>query len=148
LTRGFILRIGLIVIVMATTVFAVNCGKKSGPVCPQGIKPSAVSDVNAHIRGLGIDVSWTVAEGESDEVNFRILKSKLKADECLTCPREYFIIDKLSYQNPKLKRNEGNGLTYRDADVKNGYSYSYVVVTCTASENCSDESNHADVVFP
>ena len=148
MTRGFILRIGLIAIIMATTFFTANCGKKSDPVCPRSIKPGAVSDLSARIRGLGIDVSWTVADGKCDDVNFRILKSELKADECLTCPREYVLIEKLSCQNPKLKRTEGNGLIYRDTDVKHGYSYSYVVVTCTESENCSDESNHADIVFP
>lgn len=148
MTRGFIPRIGLFVIIMATMVFAVSCGRKADPVCPRSIKPDAVSNVSARVSGLGIDVSWTAASSELADLKYRILKSELKADECLTCPREYVLIEQLSCEDPKLKRTEGNGLTYRDIDVKNGYSYSYVIVTCTESENCSDESNHVDVVFP
>ncbi|MBN2255855.1 MAG: hypothetical protein JW736_09115 [Deltaproteobacteria bacterium] len=142
------MRIGVIVVAVTTAVFAANCGKKADPVCPRSIKPLAVSDVSARIRGLGIDVSWTVDQGERDDLTFRIFRSSLKPDGCLTCPREYNLIDHLSLQDPKLKRNAGNGLTYRDTEVAHGYSYSYKVVTCNESENCSDESNRADVVFP
>ena len=148
MTRGFILRIGMVVIVMATMVFAVSCGRKADPVCPRSIKPDAVSNVSARVNGLGIDVSWTAASSELADLKYRILKSELKADECLTCPREYVLIDQLPYKSPRLKRAGGNGLTYRDSDVRNGYSYSYVVVTCTESQICSDESNRADIVFP
>jgi len=148
LARGLILRIGLIVIVTVTMLFARSCGKKNDPVCPRSIKPGVVFDVKARIGGHGIDVSWTASEGEREDVKYRILKSELKTDECLTCPREYVLIDQLPYKSPRLKRAGGNGLTYRDSDVRNGYSYSYVVVTCTESQICSDESNRADIVFP
>jgi hypothetical protein len=142
------MRIGLIVVAVTTVVFAMSCGRKADPVCPRSIKPRAVSDVNARITGRGIDVSWTVDQGAPQDLRFRIFRSRLEADGCLTCPRKYELIDYLSPEDEKLTRIAGNGLSYRDTEVAHGYSYSYIVVTCNESDDCSDESNRADVVFP
>jgi hypothetical protein len=150
LIRGFIRKTGIVVLILMTTVFAASCGKKADPVCPRGIKPGAVSDLGVRIRGPGIDVSWKAAEPEVGGLKFRILRSEVnpETDECPSCPRSYVLIDNLSYKNPKLKRTGGNGLTYRDINVQNGYSYSYVIVACTESGRCSDESKQADIQFP
>ncbi len=149
--KNNILHIALLMTtVFSLVVFCLSCGKKADPHCPHISYPAAVSDLNAIIKGGNIELDWTVKEKDTDGLRLRILRSELETegDDCLGCPRRYFLIAELSSRDPKLRWAGENRVTYLDAGVRGGYLYSYKILTCSSSGACSDESNIEEMKFP
>lgn len=127
-----------------------GCGKKADPRCPADIKPAAVSDLGAAIKGSAIELIWTIQGDKEDNSTFRIVRSELNIEngDCPACPRHYNRLVELSFQDEKLIWRGRQSVIYCDDNVKGGHLYSYKVLLCGPSGMCSEESNLTEIKFP
>ena len=124
-----------------------GCGKKGDPR-PPGLSPAnAISDLSAKIVEGGVVLRWSVPEAKNRIQSFKIQRSGLRLEgaTCPDCPREYNIIADVSVNDPSIKREEGNFLTYLDAHTSPGFRYTYRVIPCDINGLCGGASNIQEV---
>ena len=125
-----------------------GCGKKGDPRPSSIAPPNAISDLKATLADYGVVLRWTIPEAKGGIQRFKIERSELllKGSTCPDCPLEYAVVADIASNDRKLAK-EGTDVTlYLDSGIKNGYLYTYRVITCDLSGLCSQASNLAEVV--
>jgi hypothetical protein len=146
--KFFRLPITLLCSVLVLGAVLCGCGKKGDPR-PSGIAPpKAISDLKASLADSTVVLRWSVPDAKGGIQKYRIERSEFRAKgaTCPDCPLEYTVLAEIALNDPKLKKEGANMVTYVDSGIKAGYFYAYRVITCDAWGFCSEASNIGEVV--
>jgi hypothetical protein len=124
-----------------------GCGKKGDPRPPGVAPPSAISDLRATLIESGVYLRWSIPDTKGGIQNFKIQRNEQDKERssCVDCPREFVMIADVSVNDPALKKEEGNSVTYLDLHIKKGYSYAYQIIACDMRRHCSEASNIEEI---
>ncbi len=132
---------GILVGFLFGVLLCAGCGKKTNPIPPRLILPSAIADLSADSIAEGILLGWS-ASGPIERIDhFRILRSEAAADQaCPGCPQDYRPFATLKVADQTLRREGEKGFRYVDAAVAAGRFYSYRVSACDSQGRCGAPS--------
>ncbi len=125
-----------------------GCGKIGDPIPRDIVLVRTVTDLTAKVEQKAIILKWSFPDRPDRVTKIRILRHGRNArEDCSTCPREYTPLVDAEVNDARFQRSDKGSLSYRDGDIKSGFSYSYLIVTCDNLNYCSEKSNMAETDF-
>lgn len=134
------------VLAVAFVLWTASCGIKAPPVPPHQIAPPAVSDLQYRIADGTLILNWSVPAAtwaRQPEVSvFVVYRSKtaLEKGSCKNCPLLFERVARVPVVVPEPGRSAAMRMRYREKLLK-GYRYIYKVVSRTATDISSKDSN-------
>ncbi len=136
----------LVITLAALGLLLAACGVKGPPVPPRQLPPPAVTDLSYRIENGWARLTWSqpkaaLAKGSPEIVGFVVYRSKTSLkDPCKGCPLMFQRIARVSpYTTTESKRRDTT-IGYADK-LEKGYRYVYKVVSVTANNVGSEDSN-------
>lgn len=127
------------------------CGKRGPLVAPEALVPAPIRDLRADQKGNRFQVCWS-APGEEEWggplkglAGFQVFRREvLPPDEdCETCPSAYGLLRTVDPEYLQDVLRFGSLYCFFDADLKDGRTYQYKVVTLDKKGSFSKDSNKA-----
>jgi hypothetical protein len=125
-----------------------GCGKKGPPQPPRGDSPPRVSDLDYHIEGNTVRLSWTLpqttAKAKTPVTGFLIYQYKQSAHEreCTNCP---VIFEKVG--DVPVRDNDRTQPIVFVQTIEPGYRYIFKVTAYNRAEMASKDSNHVEFLY-
>ncbi len=140
-----------ILLTLALALFLAGCGRKGPLIPPESLLPAPVFDLLAMQRGATFQLSWSTPTTEEggralkDLAGFRLFKRVVlpPEEDCESCPSAYRLLRSVDLEYLQDIRRIGNRLYLNDADVVNGTTYQYKVVSFRQDGTSSRDSNKA-----
>ncbi len=142
----------IILILLASALGIIGCGKKGPPVAPQEKPTPAVNDLNGHREGDRVVLSWHQPADSDHQTfetdGFRVYRSKqpLHAATCKGCPLIFERVAFISLGGPKTSGSDASPYQY-NGTIEKGYRYIYKVVSSRPTAAESSASNLVEIVY-
>lgn len=129
-------------------VLSAGCGLKGDPIPPRIKPPAAIADLSAATSREGVLLGWSLTDLPEKIGTFQLLRSETVRgiDACPECPQDYKQYKTIPAADPTLRRDGERKFSYTDRDVYAGHFYSYRIVVCERTGNCSAPSNAAGLI--
>lgn len=127
------------------------CGKRGPLVAPEALVPAPIKDLRVEQKGNLFQVCWS-APGKEEWggplkglAGFQVFRREvLPPDEdCEICPSAYSLLRTVDPEYLQDIIRYGSLFCFFDADLKDGRTYQYKVVTMDKEGSCSKDSNRA-----
>jgi predicted small lipoprotein YifL len=122
----------LLLVLAASSLVWIGCGKKGPPRPPQRPLPPTVDDLAYRLHNDRVELSWTVpvaAPGSaSPAVSVKVFCSRLSSEEagCENCPIRYNLSGDIPIQKKPSEKSKPIKMRYSEP-VEPGYHYIYKV---------------------
>ncbi len=116
-------------------VFMYGCGKKGPPVLVES-RPQPAADLRAVVEKEAVRLSWTVPEGNTGFIIYRMKKT---GGKCSKCPPKYQRLDNVTVNGRKM--------TYLDKSGQSGVYYIYTVAGYSRNGSSGGDSNTVEVFY-
>lgn len=136
----------VVVIIGASAITMLSCGKKGPPEPPTGSRPPSVQDLSYGISQNTIKLSWSVPQPDPTALlpitGFLIYRSQQPVLEkaCPSCPRLFKIIGDVPVRGPGAGQSGQLPITFTET-IEPDYRYTYKVHGYSADGIRSKSSN-------
>ena len=139
------------VIVLSLVLFLAACGKKGPLIYPEAQVPVAITDLKVEQQGERFLISWSQPGREEggerlrNLAGFRLFRREVlpPAEDCEECPTAYRLIRAVDVEYLRDAVRLGSGYLTADADLAEGKTYQYKIVSFKRDGTESGPSNKA-----
>jgi len=141
-------RFVLCVMGLACVLITLSCGRKALPTPVATLPPPVVSDLQAHVEGNNLKLTWSVPEWKTEDgdrlAGFRVYRSEESGVEpvCEDCPRRFELAAELAIE----KTTSDGGVLYTET-VTETFRYFYQV-SCYSNDGIEGDRSKTVAIHP